>query len=153
MRWEDLTPKLSGLYAELEKIKENTLLVPLSEHLRIDNSKCEAVLKQIINVQYNHDIYSAKAHLYIPMYRMKDSLQLLLAKDPRLTNNIIFLESKEDEDDYSLTIISKEVKSFPFQGNILKGYKSYLIYWEENPSKPIILYTGNAIAYQQYILR
>lgn len=148
---EDLTPKLNVLYAELEKIKENTLLIPLSEHLRINTSKCNEVLLQIINIQYTYDVYSAKAHLYIPMYRMKNSLQLLLARDPRLFYNIIFLKAEKRDDEYSLTIVSKEVQYLTLKGNVLNGYKEYLSYWEENPVKPIILCTEHASIYRDNV--
>jgi len=148
---EDLTPRLNILYAELEKIKENTILIPLSEHLRIDTAKCHEVLLKLINTQYAYDVYSAKAHLYIPMYRMKNSLQLLLDRDPRLFYNIIFLKAEERDDEYSLTIVSKEVQYLPLKGNIINGYKEYLSYWEENPIKPIILCTEHASIYRDNV--
>jgi hypothetical protein len=147
---DDLTPKIDRLCAELETITDNTLLVPLSEHLRINNTKSEEILSQIVSIGYTNDVYSKGIHVYIPMYRMKDCLQTLLAQDIRLNDNIIFLEAQDRDDDYSLTIISRDI-DVVIKGHIITGYKSYLEYWEDNPAKPIILFTDNAKYYKKNV--
>jgi hypothetical protein len=147
---EDLTPKINRLCAKLESIDDNTLLLPLSEHLRINNTKCDEILRQIISVQYINDISSTSVHVYIPMYRMKDHLKLLLANDYRLNDNIIFLETEDKDDDYSLTIISRDI-DVDIKGHTVNGYKNYLEYWEDNPAKPIIFYTDNARFYKNNV--
>jgi hypothetical protein len=126
------------------------LLVPLSEHLRINNTKSEEILSQIVSIGYTNDVYSKGIHVYIPMYRMKDCLQTLLAQDIRLNDNIIFLEAQDRDDDYSLTIISRDI-DVVIKGHIITGYKSYLEYWEDNPAKPIILFTDNAKYYKKNV--
>jgi len=147
---DDLTPKINRLCAELETIIDNTLLVPLSEHLRINNTKSGEMLSQIMSIKYANDVYSKGIHVYIPMYRMKDCLQDLLKQDRRLNDNIIFLEAQERDDDYSLTIISRDI-DVTINGHNITGYKSYLEYWEDNPAKPIILFTDNAKYYKKNV--
>ncbi len=147
---DDLTPKINRLCAKLEAIADNTLLFPLSEHLRINNTKSSEILSQIMSIEYKNDVYSKGIHVYIPMYRMKDCLQKLLKQDSRLNDNIIFLETQDRNDDYSLTIISRDI-DIDIKGHIIAGYKNYLEYWEDNPAKPIILYTDNAKYYKKYV--
>lgn len=147
---DDLNPKINRLCVELETITNNTLLVPLSEHLRINNTQSEGILSQIRSINYTNDVYSKGIHIYIPMYRMKDCLQKLLKQDSRLNDNIIFLELPDRDDDYSLTIISRDI-DVVIKGHAITGYKSYLEYWEDNPAKPIILFTDNAKYYKNYV--
>jgi len=147
---DDLNPKINRLCAELETIADNTLLFPLSEHLRINNTKSGEILSQIVSIKYTNDVYSKGIHVYIPMYRMKDCLQYLLAQDRRLNDNIIFLEAQDRDDDYSLTIISRDI-DVGIKGYTITGYKSYLAYWEDNPAKPIILFTDNAKYYKKTV--
>jgi len=147
---EDLTPKINRLCAKLESINDNTLLLPLSEHLRINNTKCDEILRQIIRINYINDVSSTSVHVYIPMYRMKEHLQLLLANDCRLNDNIIFLETEDKDDDYSLTIISRDI-GVDIKGHTVNGYKNYLEYWEDAPAKPIIFYTDNAKYYKKNV--
>lgn len=149
---QDLTPVIGRMYAEIKKIKENTLLLPLSEHLRLDNSRKLEIIEGIIAIEYIQDIYSSKAHLYIPMYQMEDTLKEVLNKDSRLQKNIIFIENGV-KDDYSLAVLSKKIESALFKKNFIHGYKNYLKYWEENPSKSITLYTDNAEAFKNNIFR
>jgi len=147
---DDLNPKINRLCAKLEAIDDKTLLFPLSEHLRINNTKSDEVLSQIMGIEYTNDVFSKGIHVYIPMYRMKDCLQALLTQDRRLNDNIIFLEAEDKDDDYSLAIISRNI-DVAFKGYSITGYKSYLEYWEDNPAKPIILYTDNAKFYKKNV--
>ena len=147
---DDLNPNINRLCAKLETIEDKTLLFPLSEHLRINNTKSDAVLRQIMSTKYTNDIISKSIHVYIPMYRMKDCLQILLTQDSRLNDNIIFLEAEDKDDDYSLTIISRDI-DIDIKGHTITGYKNYLKYWEDNPAKPIILYTDNARFYKKNV--
>jgi hypothetical protein len=147
---DDLSPKINRLCAKLEAIDDKTLLFPLSEHLRINNTKSNEVLSQIMSIEYTNDVISKSVHVYIPMYRMKDCLQALLTQDSRLNDNIIFLEAEDKDDDYSLTIISRDI-DVAIKGHTITGYKSYLEYWEDNPAKPIILYTDNAKFYKKNV--
>jgi len=147
---EDLIPVLSRLYASLQSIDSTTLLLPLSEHLRIDNSKVVEVLYKIAKTEFKTDVLSNNIRLYIPMYRMKQSLIRLIEFDRRLVNHVIFLEDEDKDLDYSLTIISREL-DVTIHGNNIQGYKKYLEYWEDNPSKPIILHTKNAVYYKNNV--
>ncbi len=147
---EDLNPKINRLCAELEGINNRTVLFPLSEHLRINNTKSDEILSKIMSVEYVNDVFSNCIHVYIPMYRMKDCLQSLLAQNTRLNDNVIFLEAEDKDDDYSLTIISRDI-DISIKGHSIVGYRSYLEYWEDNPAKPIILYTDNAKFYKRNV--
>lgn len=81
------------------------------------------------------------------MYRMKSLLKSLPSDDPRTKDCIILFETNE-ETDYKLTIIQKEL-DVRLPGNEIDGFKSYLEYWEANPDKPLILYTVNAIHFEK----
>lgn len=90
-----------------------------------------------------------KLRIYIPMYRMKSVLQTVGDLDPRKKDCISFLETGEDSD-YSLTIIQKDL-DVEVDGNEIFGFRQYLQYWEQNPDKPLILHTVNAIHFEQNI--
>lgn len=146
----DLNPNINRLCSSMEKIEDNTLLFPLSEHLRINNTKSNEVISQVMSIVYTKDVYSKGIHVYIPMYRMRDCLQVILKQNERLNDNIIFLDDKDKDVDYSLTIISMDIE-IAIKGHTINGYKSYLEYWEDNPAKPIILYTDNAKYYKRNV--
>lgn len=141
---EDYIANMSFLLYDLALTTENTVVLPLSEHLRINNNVDNTILSRISSVDTNR-----KVHIYIPMYRMKNSLEKLCMADPRLRENVIFLDEIAD-DDYSLTIISNAIE-IKISGNNIYGIKAYLKYWEDNPNKPIILHTNNAIYYKDSI--
>ena len=81
------------------------------------------------------------------MYRMKDILRNVPNDDPRRQNAIMYLNTSE-ESDYSLTIIQDDIK-VSIHGNEIYGFKKYLQYWEQNPDKPLILHTKNAIYFEE----
>ena len=146
----DLTPKTMRLIADLKKISANTIVLPLSEHIRINNSVADQLLNNIINLDYAMGNADDEFRVYFPMYRMKSTLEKILKHDPRLEGSIWFLDLAECDDDYSLTILPK-VYTTKIRGNNLEGYKSYLSYWESNPCKPIILHTDNAVYYRNNV--
>jgi hypothetical protein len=146
---EDATPNIHRLLVNLEKIQSSTILLPLSEHLRINNSTADQVLSQIVNIQLN-SIDDGRIRLYIPMYKMNQTLKRLLEIDNRLDECIIFLDDALVDDDYALTILPVSLLN-TFSGNNIYGYKKYLSYWEDNPCKPIILHTINAIYYKNNV--
>ena len=137
---EDTTPNLRRLTAHMKAGKQSVCVSPLSEYLRVKPENAKQELVQILSREYHAD---GKRRIYFPMYRMKSVLQTLPDNDPRKKDCIVFLETGEDAD-YSLTIIQKELDVRIF-GNELYGFRQYLQYWEQNPDKPLILHTGNAI--------
>lgn len=143
---DDLIPNISMLQKDLKKIETNTILLPLSEYLRINTENAFYILNDIIFLQFKNDVYEHNIRLYIPVYKMRNSLNKLLAIHERFYDSIIFLDEKCDND-YSLTIISKNLNA-QIKGNNIFGLKNYFEYWEHNPSKPIILHTDNAQYYK-----
>jgi len=145
----DLTPNINRLINDLKNINEQTLIIPLSEHLRINNIDADRCLERILKTEFINDVDEKRIRVFIPIYRMKNKLIDLIEKDQRYKNHIIFLETGQD-DDYALTIVSSDI-DINIKGNNLYGYREYLNYWEENPSKPIILHTANAKYYADII--
>jgi hypothetical protein len=144
---DDVTPNLRRLFADLRNINENTLLVPISEHLRIKNPIAEKTLNDLLNMSFiSNDCTTFR--LYIPLYRMKSLLSKLLLT-PRNYDSVICVESITDPD-YSLTVIQDTLHA-KIYGNEITGYKEYLMYWEQNPDKPIILHTQNAIHFSDIV--
>jgi len=145
----DLTPNINRLMDELKITRKTSLLLPLSEHLRIVK-RDEAFLSKLLKLEYSRDSIKPNTRIFIPMYRMKSGLLQLSNEDKRFENNILFLETTEDRD-YSLTIVDNKI-DVAFKGNNIQGYREYLRYWEHNPSKPIILHTQFAGDYSNNIL-
>jgi hypothetical protein len=143
---QDLTPNLNRLLKSLRDIKTDTLLVPLSEHLRINRN--ENILSQIVNLEYTN-LTNNYVRLFVLFYRMSSPLVKLINLDSRLVNSVIFLETNIRDDNYSLIILPQDLP-MKIKGNNIKGYKNYLLYWESNPNMPIILHTNNAIYYRDY---
>ncbi|NMB98412.1 MAG: BREX-4 system phosphatase PglZ [Clostridiaceae bacterium] len=145
----DLTPNINRMFNDLKMIDVHTLVIPLSEHLRINNTEADRFLERIIKTEFINDVDEIKVRVFIPIYRMKDKLVNLIKKDQRYKNCVIFFETGQDTD-YSLTIVPSNIDT-NIKGNNLYGYKQYLIYWEENPEKPIILHTSNAKYYADIV--
>ncbi|KJU83052.1 hypothetical protein MBAV_004752 [Candidatus Magnetobacterium bavaricum] len=146
---EDLTPNINSMINGLKQIKENTLLIPLSEHLRINSIDTDHYLSRIINLEFENDIEEHRIRVFIPMYQMRGKLSELVKRDIRLQRNVLLLETGRD-DDYSLTIVSSYL-GVSLNGFNLTGYKRYLRYWEESPGEPIVLHTNNAKFYKDMI--
>lgn len=144
---EDTTPNFSRLKGKLKETNGSTLLTPLSEHLRVNNSIILKTIEDLFKLEFNNN-NDGKLKIYIPIYRMKEVLNNIQI-DSRNTNSIIFLNTEADCD-YSLTIIQNNI-GITLSGNEIFGYKKYLIYWEQNPDKPIILHTQNAIHYTNIV--
>ena len=144
---EDVAPNLNRLKTKIRKEKSSSLIIPLSEYLRIKNDIAAKTLEGFLDLNYenNHD---QQLRIYIPLYRMKDVLREVNF-DERKEDCLIHLNSDCDTD-YSLTIIQKNL-DFSLPGHTVRGYKDYLRYWEQNPDKPVIFYTQNAINYQDIV--
>jgi hypothetical protein len=146
---DDTTPNLAQMMSQLRKIGRNTLVLPLSEHLRVNNEIAKMTLEKILKANYQNDESNGRFRIYIPIYRMKSLLTDFCGGDKRYNNAILFIESSSDID-YALTIIQNNL-DVRIAGNEIFGYKKYLSYWEQNPDKPIILHTGNAIHYANVV--
>lgn len=146
---DDLTPNINRMIMNIKSIKNNTIIIPLSEHFRINNNQINEAIERILKLEYSEEVVKSGIKIYIPMYRFESILEEFIKKDIRNNEKILKL-STENDDDYSLTIISDKFK-FNKYGNNLYGYKKYLEYWEDNPSKPIILHTKNAEYFQKNI--
>lgn len=143
---DDTTPNINRVHSKLKNISKNQLVSPLSEYLRIIPDQAETVIQKFIKSEYpNND--KGRLRIYFLMYRMKSLLKTLPSDDPRTKDCIVFYETNE-ESDYKLTIIQKEL-NVQLNGNEINGFKRYLQYWEANPDKPIILHTGNAIHFEK----
>lgn len=143
---DDTAPNLILLKGKLRKVTRPTLVVPLSEYLRINNPIALKTFSDLLQLPY--ETGNGKLRIYIPVYRMKEILDNV-PLDPRTNDCLLFLNTKR-EADYSLTIIQKDI-DVKLYGNRIEGFKRYFKYWEENPDKPIILYTQNAIHYQDVV--
>ena len=142
---DDTTPNLKRLSSRLKKATKSVLVTPLSEYLRIVPERAESVIQEIIKMSFaNND--DGRLRIYILMYRMRSLLITLPSDDPRAKDCVNYLETNE-ENDYKLTIIQKEL-DVGLAGNEIFGFKNYLKYWEANPDKPIILHTQNAIHFE-----
>lgn len=139
---DDTTPNMRRFTSSIKAIKENVCVLPLSEYLRVKPDIAKSTVMELIASEYlgNSD---GKLRIYVPMYRMKDVLQTITNTDPRKKDCILLLSTGEDSD-YSLTVMQKELK-INVIGNEIFGFKQYLQYWEQNPDKPLILHTENAI--------
>ncbi len=144
---EDTMPNINQLKSKIKNASNNTLVIPLSEHLRVSNKSALKTIDDIMKLNFTNDT-EHKLKIYIPIYRMKEVLRTI-PPDERNKKSILFLNTESDCD-YSLTIIQNDLKA-PLRGNQIWGYQKYLIYWEQNPDKPIILHTQNAIYYQDVI--
>ncbi len=143
---DDTTPNLNRVSSALKKVNKSQLVTPLSEYIRIIPERAESIIQKIIKADYqNND--TGKLRIYFLMYRMKSLLKAMSFDDPRTKDCLVIYETDE-ESDYKLTIVQKELDvSLP--GNEIDGFKNYLEYWEANPDKPLILHTGNAIHFEK----
>ena len=143
---KDTTPNIKRVSAALKKVKKSQFVSPLSEYLRIIPEQAEPVIQKFIKADYqNND--NGKLRIYFLMYRMKSLLRAIPSDDPRAKDCIVLFETDE-ESDYKLTIIQKDL-DVKLAGNEIDGFRSYLEYWEANPDKPLILHTGNAIHFEK----
>jgi hypothetical protein len=147
---DDIEPNLHRLKVVLEKIQGTSLLFPLSEYLRVNCPLAKKTIKDILGLPYQNNM-DGKLRLYIPLYRMKDVLLSsdIQNEDPRLSNTVSVIEEMI-ESDYSLIIIQKSL-NININENKIDGFRNYFKYWEENPNKPITLYTEKAINYQDIV--
>ena len=143
---KDTTPNIKRVSAALKKVKKSQFVSPLSEYLRIIPEQAEPVIQKFIKADYqNND--NGRLRIYFLMYRMKSLLRTIPSDDPRAKDCIVLFETDE-ESDYKLTIIQKDL-DVKIAGNEIDGFRSYLEYWEANPDKPLILHTGNAIHFEK----
>lgn len=142
----DTTPNINRVSTHLRKADKSQLVAPLSEYLRIIPEQAESVIQKFIKDDYPNN-ENGMLRIYFVMYRMKSLLRSIRLDDPRAKDCIVLLETDE-ESDYKLTIIQKEL-DISLPGNEIDGFKTYLEYWESNPDKPLILHTGNAIHFEK----
>ena len=145
---DDTTPNMRRFAASIKNITASVCVSPLSEFLRVNPDIAKSTIKDILAKEYpgNSD---GKLRIYIPMYRMKSILQTIPNSDPRKKDCILMLATGEDTD-YSLTVIQNNLQA-SIAGNEIFGFKQYLQYWEQNPDKPLILHTDNAIHYSNRV--
>ena len=142
----DTTPNLNRVSSDLKKVDKSQFVTPLSEYLRIIPERAESIIQKLIKADYqNND--TGKLRIYFLMYRMKSLLKSISFDDPRTQDCLVIFETDE-ESDYKLTIVQKEL-DVTLPGNEIDGFKSYLEYWESNPDKPLILHTENAIHFEK----
>lgn len=143
---KDTTPNINRVSSALKKTKNAQFVTPLSEYLRIIPDQAEPIIRKFIKADYQNN-EDGKLRIYFLMYRMKSLFKTLPCDDPR-TNDCIVLFETDEESDYKLTIVQKEL-NINLPGNVIDGFKSYLEYWEANPDKPLILQTENAIHFEK----
>jgi hypothetical protein len=146
---EDTTPNIRRLITKMKSSSSSFCVLPISEYLRINPEIAQSTILDILTKEYPEALRNALFRIYIPMYRMRSILYTLPDKDPRKRDSIILLETGE-EIDYSLTIIQKNL-DVELSGNEIHGFKKYLQYWEQNPNKPIILHTSNAVYFESNV--
>ena len=143
----DTPPNINRLKHAIRTTQGSTLVLPLSEYLRINNRIATKTLEDILKAEYENNS-NGKLRIYVPVYRMKEILKGIIL-DPRQKDSIHYFDTCT-ESDYSLTLIQEELE-LTFEGNQTKGYKEYLTYWEQNPKKPVIFHTKNAIQYKDIV--
>lgn len=143
---EDTTPNIKRALSRLKTYDKTVCVAPLSEYLRIKPESALLTINKILSTEYANN-ENGKLRIYFLMYRMKDILRNVPNDDPRRQNAIMYLNTSE-ESDYSLTIIQDDIK-VSIHGNEIYGFKKYLQYWEQNPDKPLILHTKNAIYFEE----
>jgi len=139
----DTTPNIRRLIAKMKVSTDSICVLPISEYLRINPEIAQPTIMDILTKEYPEALRNALFRIYIPMYRMRSILYTIPDNDPRRKESILLLETGE-EIDYSLTIIQKGL-DVELSGNEIYGFKKYLRYWEQNPDKPLILHTSNAV--------
>lgn len=144
---DDIAPNLNRFKKSLRMLSENTLVLPLSEYLRINRPLASKTITDVLHTNFENN-FDGKLRIYVLLYRMKDVLSSLQL-DPRKINAISSI-NQNSESDYSLTIVQKALHLNTY-GNEIDGFKKYFIYWEQNPDKPIILRTKNAINYADIV--
>lgn len=143
---EDTTPNLKRLSSALRKTDRTLCVFPLSEYLRVHPETAESVVTNLLSMEYqNNDAH--RIHIYFPMYRISSVLQTIPNTDPRKKNSFLYLQTNEEQD-YQLTIIQNSL-NVHVNGNEIIGFKRYLQYWEQNPDKPLVLHTQNAIHFER----
>ena len=143
---QDTTPNINRVSTKLKNVYKSSLVMPLSEYLRIIPEQAGKIINRFIKLEYrNND--NGKLRVYFLMYRMKELLQTIREDDPRAKDCII-LFTTDEETDYKLTIIQNNL-DVRISGNEIHGFSKYLQYWETNPDKPIILYTENAVHFEK----
>ena len=142
----DTTPNINRVRSSIRHATKSQFVTPLSEYLRIIPEQAEPIIQKFIKTDFkNND--NGRLRIYFLMYRMKSLLKTIPTDDPRAKDCIILFETDE-ESDYKLTIVQKEL-GVRLPGNEIDGFKSYLEYWEANPDKPLILHTENAIHFEK----
>lgn len=143
---DDTTPNLKRLSSTLKKANQTLCVFPLSEYLRVHSETAVSVISNLLSMEYeNNDAH--RMHIYFPMYRISSVLQTIPNTDPRKKNSFIYLQTGEEQD-YQLTIIQNSL-NVHVSGNEIIGFKRYLQYWEQNPDKPLVLHTQNAIHFER----
>ena len=146
---DDTTPNIRRLIAKMKASTGSICVLPISEYLRINPEIAQLTILEILTKEYPEALRNARLRIYIPIYRMRSILYTVPDNDPRRKGSIILLETGE-ETDYSLTIIQKGL-DVRLSGNEIYGFKKYLQYWEQNPDKPLILHTSNAIYFESNV--
>ena len=143
---DDTTPNLKRLSSALKKTDQTLCVFPLSEYLRVHPETAVSVITNLLSMEYqNNDAH--RMHIYFPMYRISSVLQTIPNTDPRKKNSFLYLQTGEEQD-YQLTIIQNSL-NVHVSGNEIVGFKRYLQYWEQNPDKPLVLHTQNAIHFER----
>jgi len=146
---EDTTPNIRRLIVKMKASTGSICVLPISEYLRINPGIVQSTILDILTKEYPEASRNALFRIYIPIYRMRSILNTMPDNDPRRKDSIILLETGE-ETDYSLTII-QEGLDVELSGNEIYGFKKYLQYWEQNPDKPLILHTSNAVFFENNV--
>lgn len=144
---DDIAPNMNRMRKAIRLADASTMVIPLSEYLRINRPIASKTINDILHANYEHNS-DGKLRVYILLYRMKDILANVQLS-PKETKTILYINEGLDCD-YSLTIVQKNIE-LSIDGNVIDGFKKYLIYWEQNPDQPIILFTMNAINYSDVI--
>ena len=142
---DDTTPNIRRVTSALKTYDKTTCVAPLSEYLRINPELAQSTILKILSADYKNN-ENGGMRIYFLMYRMKDILRNIPNDDPRRQDTLLYLNTS-DEVDYSLTIVQDDLK-VSLHGNEIFGFKKYLQYWEQNPNKPLILHTKNAIYFE-----
>ena len=129
----DRLPNIDSLYNKIKNLDNKTTLdkttsiLPLSELLRVSDKLCR-ILDNIKSIARETLVFK-KIHLYIPLFGMEAELK------NKYKDCSLFLRSA-DIDTYKLIIMHQDID---LPQKAIKGFKSYLQYWEDTPKEQEIV--------------
>lgn len=137
---EDNTPNIKRLYKLLDESTGSSVVIPLSEYLRLYPEQINTVISKLLTREYSG--FNGQQKFYFLMYRMQEHLLALNMNDPRRSQCIICLRGNLDRD-FKLNVVNSSLTKTGLL-NEIRGFKYYLLNWENEPAEITTLLTEHA---------